>query len=318
MSALEPVFGNAPGAPTPDAGRAAALAELRPRTFWYGVAAAVLVVGCGGAVVWFAVSIAALVPSPGTYPRVAVPGERAVTFDAPGTYRIYAETSGRAYSGMTFNEPNLTITDASGVEVPTRFRYGSDPYNDGMYHGVVMADVAIPRAGSYRVTAEVGRASSFATDVGSVAFRPPDPPPTGILGSVILGLTALVTGLVLFLVVGVRRSSARRRLLPVAPRPMAPYAPVYGHPYAPGPPGGSWGAPPAGWGPPAPPAPTGWSPPPPPPAGWAAPPASPASPPAGWAAPPAPPGPTTPTPPADAPDWAPPGSDPTTRGGPGS
>jgi hypothetical protein len=255
---------------------------VSPAGYW--VAGAILVLGCGGAVVWFVVAIIGLVDAPNDFARFDVPGSAVVALD-DGDWMIYHEYPGANSSSYRI-PPSVDVTGPTGRPVSVRPVSGSYTYDIGGHDGVAIYEFTANDAGSYTIDAQtvgeplgrgadgiaIGRPMFGASQLGS------------ILGSMGLGGAALVIGLIVLIVTIVRRGNARRARRP----PIAPYgAPAYGlstygqpAPYGQAPPSWPPPQPQAGWPPPvaqpAPPAPS--SPPGPGPAGWP-PPAPPFTPP---------------------------------------
>lgn len=243
------------GTPAAVAGKA-----VSPAGYWIG--AAILLLGCGGAIIWFAVVIVGLVNAPEDFDRVRVPGSTVLTLD-DGDWMIYQEFPG-ANSGGYLMPPSIFVTGPSGRDISLRTVTTNYNYSIGSHDGVALYEFTAPTAGAYTIEAttvgEPTRAGSQTVAVGRPLFDVSDV--GGILGSIALGAISFLVGLVILIVTIVRRGRARRRLQPA----MAPYGgPPYGGPPYGGPPSyppAPGGAPPPapGWAQPTPPAPQAWPP----------------------------------------------------------
>jgi hypothetical protein len=204
----------------------------------YWIGAAILVLGCGGALVWFVVVIVGLVQAPDDFDRFTVPGSTVVTLD-DGDWMIYHEYAG-ADSGSYLQQPAIDVTGPNGRPV-SLFAVGTSyTYSTGSYDGVGIYEFDAPTAGAYTIEASTfGEPSRFSTQsiaVGRPLFDAANV--GGLLGSIALGAVSFIVGLVILIVTIVRRGRGRRRQPPA----MMPYgsAPPYGQP--------GYGA--AGYGPP--------------------------------------------------------------------
>lgn len=305
--------------------------KIKPSGVWYWIGSAILVLGCGGALVWFIVAVVGLNTQARDYQRIDVPGQRSLTFSESGTYTLFGETATSVSSSTLLDEPDVTVKNSSGstVTVNSTYYYSSSTYNVDNYHGKAFADVHISSPGTYEFT--VRRPASTTTagrDVNAVAVGQTftNSSAAQVFGSMAVGFVAFVIGLIVLLVVAVKRSGSRKRQLPPKPRypsypgafggpyPAYPAGPYPTGPY-PGPRPGPYGGGPPGAGPypgaypgayagPGP-----WSPPGAPPSGGPPPsgPPVPGAPPP-WAVPPA--GAPVATPPPASDPFAPPTSEP--------
>jgi hypothetical protein len=262
----------------------------------YWIGGGILVVGCGVAIIWFAVAIVGLINAPDDFERIRVPGKEVVTLD-DGDWTIYFESS--TNRDLSYGQPSVDVTAPNGRAINVQYSTDSYSYSVGGNHGEALYEFHASTPGAYTIEA---------TAVGEPGLRGGDQIAIGrplfsggrigsILGSVALGAVSFLVGLVVLIVTIVRRSRARRR-----PN-YAPYQPPYGGgPYGGAPTGGPYGGPPlgappgwgqpgpanGGWPPPAgPPAPA-WSPPAPGSPPWPAPGSAPPSPDEPSAAPPTP------------------------------
>lgn len=239
------------------------LAPLRPKAVWYWVGAIIMTVALAAAVLLFVKGIFGFVGQVDDFSRVSVPGSEVVNLEK-GEWVLYHEPSVGSFTSMSHLD--LEVSTVPGERSVTVQSSGLGmTYSDGARDGVAVGRFDAPAEGNYRITVD----DTDNTHGGQVAVGRPlfDGVIPWMVGSVAVGGVGFVVGIVIIIVVAVRRSRDKRlRAPPVPPSRYAPPTPGAGY----GPPG-SYGAPPA-WGPPgtyapAPPAapPPGWSPPPPPP-----------------------------------------------------
>jgi len=160
-----------------------------------------MLVAVAGFILWLVIGIAGLSSSVDHFVRASVPGEQTVQLDAR-KYIVYGESTGNF-------EPNFAIQvidPETGTAVPIAPYFGSLTYSFG-HHGWAKGTMTPPHAGSYRVIttgegtsgASVAFGSSFAGRLVAT-----------IVGAFAFGAIAGLTGLILLIVTGVRRSRARR------------------------------------------------------------------------------------------------------------
>lgn len=259
---------------------------MRPAKGWFAVAGLVAAAGVVGAVAATVVAVDAYGDRIESFERRGLPATLQVEITETGGYSIYQEYTG-ANDGFSRPGLEVTVTDPSGGPV-TLERYDSSVTYQVRGHegrGEFTFDAA--ETGTYTVTATGSTGSTVAVGrgIGTGLI-------VGIGTALLLGFGGVVGGAVIAIVVGVRRSRARRALLPVF---------------------GGWGPPPpGGWGtaarpsggrvprPPGAPPPLPPGAPPPPPPGWGPAPAGPATPPETAGRRPGYPG-NPPPPPSDAP-----------------
>lgn len=273
--------------PAPPVVPAGADLRVRPPKGWFAAAGLVAAAGVVGAVAVAVVVLDAYGDRIERFERADLPVTLQVEITETGGYSIYHEYTG-ANDGFLRPGLEVTVTDPSGDPVALD-RY--DPpvtYVGGGQEGRGEFTFDAAETGIYTVTATGPAGSTVAVGRGIGTGLM-----VGIGAALLLGFGGMVGGAVMAIVVGVRRSRARRALLPVF---------------------GGWGPPPpGGWGPPAPPS-GGWTPrrpgasppgaPPPPPPGWGPVPAAPATLPEAAGRRPGYPG-NPPPPPSDAPPRGP-------------
>jgi hypothetical protein len=228
----------------------------------YWIGGAILLLGCGAAIVWFVVVIVGLVNAPDDFDRVPVPGSTIVTLD-DGDWMIYQEYPG-ADTGRFLAPPRVVVTAPNGRDVSLRTVTNDYSYSTGSREGIGLWEFTASTAGAYTIdTSVVGEptvSGNQTVAIGRPLFDTSEI--GGIIGSMALGAVSFIVGLVILIVTIVRRGRARRRGQPA----LAPYGAVpYGMPPPGSPPHGAPGAwtsappPPTAPPPAAPPSP--WSPP---------------------------------------------------------
>jgi hypothetical protein len=268
------------------------LPPVRPSGTWYAVGGGLIVLAIAVAVFLFLRGIFGFIGQIGDFDRVDVPGTEIIHLDE-GEWVLYHEPPG--IYGSSLSASAVHVTEVSdGEAIPVRAMSTSMTYQDGTREGFSIGRFDAPREGSYEISvddSEFGPSSGGELAIGRPLF---DGLVGWLVGSFGVGTIGVVVGSVTLIVVGVKRTKAKRARRPPTPPPT--YATPVGYPppgYAPA------GFPPAGYRPPPPAAY-------PPPPGFAAP-----APQAPFGAPPpsAPAGPWQP-PPAEAPGWAAPGPPP--------
>lgn len=227
------------------------------------------------------------------YQRVPVPGGGSVELTETGTYHLYYERPPSLVGDSYFSPSQLAITGPGGAQLPIVVGRTSSTYEFGDRSGRSIGTFRADVAGTYQIrTLQLdGESGDFSFEpTGQIAVTKDSPfRSVGLVLAGVFGGGAMVlTGIVLLIVGGVRRSRSKQAAY------VGPSGPGWG-----GPPAGGWAPPaPQPWAPPgAAPGPQPWSPPgaqpwtpphaadPPPPPGWVPPPAPPADPP-GWPPPP--------------------------------
>jgi hypothetical protein len=255
--------------------------------YWIGAVLVALAV-IGGPIV-FGIGVGRLATVGRTY-GLDVPGDTTHTLD-PGTYKLYVSSFD---SSLYDTNPTFTIVGPDGSDVTVTGVPGAD-HATNHYGQTPLGTFVATQRGGYEIKTATrperpGSSSSYAVPSYGTVPRNGYPSYRGsytypaavllsrddgevaaasvpwILSSIVGGLVLLTAGVVVLIVTGVRRSSARRANTPPRP-PWAGYPPpvypgygpppgqpppgAYG-PYGAPPPGpyGPYGAPPGGYGPP--------------------------------------------------------------------
>ena len=191
-----------------------------PSKAWYVVGLVIAVVGLLGGVLLVVLSVP---PTIASLTRMPVPGTAEVSFDEPGIYTVFHEMEptrgGPSPPFETFREAglpapiDLEVTDLdTGRTFPAEPPRGSTTYTMPGIEGRSVAQLAIPAAGEYEVTAEYtdgvdAPRSVLSIDAEGVMGRRFA---GTIVGGVALAAVSLIAGGLLALVVALRRSNARR------------------------------------------------------------------------------------------------------------
>jgi hypothetical protein len=217
------------------------LTPLRPKAFWYWVGAFVMVLAAAIAVFMFVKGVFGFVGQIDDFPRVDVPGSEVVHLEG-GEWVLYHEPGPGSFSGMSAQDLNVSTVPGER-SVPVRTHSLGETYDDGARSGVAVGTFDAPVEGNYRITVSGGGTG------GQVAVGRPlfDGLLPWLLGGMAVGGIGFVVGLVILIVVGVRRSADKRRRQPPVPPTRYPgYPAPAGYPAPTGYPA------PAGWPPPAP------------------------------------------------------------------
>lgn len=211
---------------------------IRPSRHWYWLAAgpgAVAVVLILLAIVGF-VSFNQQISS---FPRVQVPGRGTLTFTGTGQYLVYFEGPGfgSAAPSSSGSVPLLLQSQATGQQVPiSKLQNQTDFYNLGGHSGTAVGSFTIVTAGRYTLDAGQPTNSSLKDIAVGRGFA------ASLIASVVevvIGVLALIAGAVAAVIITVRRSLYRRRLLlglvPAAAYPGGPPMPYQPGPFYPPP-----------------------------------------------------------------------------------
>lgn len=212
---------------------------IRPSRHWYWLAAgpgAIAVALILLAIIGF-VSFNQQISS---FPRVQVPGQETLTFTGTGQYLVYFEGPGfgSARPSSSGSVPLLLLSQTTGQHVPiSKLRNQTDFYNLGGHSGTAVGSFTIVAPGRY--TLEAGQPSnSTLTDIavgrGFVASL------IASVVEIVIGILVLIGGGVAAVVIAIRRSIYRRRLMlglvPAMPYPGGPPMPYQAGPIYPPPP----------------------------------------------------------------------------------
>ncbi len=174
---------------------------LRPRSAWF----LLIVVPLGLAGLFVAKFAFGMVDEVRGMARVVVPGSGEVRLEA-GSYVVYGETRSvvedESYFTTSMSMRCNVVDSASGAPVPLESTTGSSSYTMGGFEGRSMFELAVPRAGAYRVTCEGdgGPATiAFGRGIGRAIFQ--------LLGAIGGGIAGAV---VIAVVIDRMRSKARK------------------------------------------------------------------------------------------------------------
>jgi hypothetical protein len=238
--------------------------SIRPSRLWYMAAGFLLAVVAVGAVL--AVSgFSAFANEVTSFQRVAVPGQRVLTFSSSGSYLVYFEGPGFSQLHTTATvqvgihsegeQQQIKLSDMNGL---------SETYNIRGHSGLAVASFTITTPGRYLLTAGQPNGSPIPVDI---AVGP------GIVHNVVIGAVGIIAGVlaligsvVAWLITFLLRGRSRRRMLvgPVGPLSAAPFGMQFPGAAAQQPPYGQYqwpSAPPAQYPGPAAPPPPGSQPP---------------------------------------------------------
>jgi hypothetical protein len=226
--------------------------DIKPSAIWYWIGAGLLVVSLFGGFTLMIVGIAGVIDAPADHQRISVPGERTLQLPAAGTYEIYGETSEYTYASTTLEPPRLEVKDSSGATVPVTNRAPTSrsSYFYQGYEAFEFATISVPAPGAYTFTVReavvtddplpptttsttsVGRPTTSRRATTTSPFFSTVPADRvavgqdlgGRTGALIGGGVALmgigsIAGIIVLIVVGVRRSGSRKRLFPPPARP---------------------------------------------------------------------------------------------------
>ncbi|WP_280373951.1 hypothetical protein [Nocardia wallacei] len=177
-----------------------------PSGRWYALGALLVVAGIAGAVVVALVGFVRMSDRVDGFQRVPVPGSADVQITETGGYTVYFEypnASSRVFQGNV----NVRLLGPDGTSVPLEDYSSALTYGLGGHEGRAGFSFDAARPGTYHlvtqgdsgVTAAIGRGIG-----GSLAST--------ILLALGIGAAGVVLGLVVFIVVAVKRGAAKRRI----------------------------------------------------------------------------------------------------------
>ncbi|WP_024800463.1 hypothetical protein [Nocardia sp. BMG51109] len=201
--------------------------RITPSTGWYVFAALLVVAGIAGAV---AIGVTGLLRSSNTvddFQRVSIPGSGDVHLTETGGHTVYFEYPG-ATADVFEGGVNVRLIDPDGGTVALRDYSSSLTYDLGGHEGRAGFSFDAPAPGTYHLVTQgdSGVTAAVGSGIG------------GSLGTTVVlalgvGVAGVALGIIVFIVVLVRRGASRRRLGPAFGRG----GPPPGHPAGPPPPG---------------------------------------------------------------------------------
>jgi len=241
--------------------------KLKPSGFWYVIGVLLLVASFVVPIVFIVLGVQAFQDELEKFDSVPIDGGGEVQLEADD-YTVYVE--GRGVDSFTpFSSSDVEILDPGGNPVSLSFTTSDNTYSVGGQDGVGVLTFTAPETGTYQVNPL--ESSTRSSNITEIAIGPGfgDVIGAGIVFWVLAGISGLVLfilGLVMLIVVAVKRGKQKRqRRLAVnanafggagygQPGYGAPAQPGYGGPAQPGypPPPGAGDPPPgiSGWSPP--------------------------------------------------------------------
>jgi hypothetical protein len=182
--------------------------ELRPRRYWYAVAAAIAVVLIGAGVTIGVLRFTKMLGAVDDGPRFGGTGSVTVQLDAGSDKAIWVESRGLSFA------PECQITSPG-----TLHGSGSDTsIGKGTTTWHLLDTIDVPKTGEYQIRCRsegtrVQYAIGDSVDVGGFVV--------GLVLAIVLPIVGFLSCVVICLITGLRRSSHRKRLV----------AQSYGRPY---------------------------------------------------------------------------------------
>ena len=184
----------------------ASSAKRAPSKRWYWAGGAMALASVLVAVAIVAVGFVRMSEQVDDLQRVAVPGERQVTFPEPGGYTVYYEAAAVS-DGAEIPSLTVALTPSSGGEaVPFADYGGSFTYSMPGHEGVALWTFRIDEPGTYRLNAHDEGAARGEVAVGrSVAGSLP----LSLLAAGAVGTIGVGGGVAVIVATAVRRGRAR-------------------------------------------------------------------------------------------------------------
>ncbi|MBF6171477.1 hypothetical protein [Nocardia blacklockiae] len=183
---------------------------ITPSGRWYVLAAALAVAGIVGAMVIGVTSFVRLSDRVDGFQRVPIPGSSDVRIGDTGGYTMYFEypnASAVAFRGSV----NVRLLGPDGASIPLEDYSSALTYNFGGHEGRAGFSFDAPRPGTYHVVTQgdSGVTAAIGRGIG------------GSIGATVLlalgvGAAGVILGLVVLIVVAVRRGSSKRRIAAAA------------------------------------------------------------------------------------------------------
>jgi hypothetical protein len=178
---------------------------IRPSRLWYLVAGAL----AAGAVVWlvagFVLGLGSFVRQVEGFQRVPIPGQGEISLEEPGPHTVYYEGPGAGDEAVVIPSFRLSVVPVDGGQELTVSPYeGASVYTSGSYSGRAVGTVQVDRPGRFLLRAEgepqvVQAHVAVGQEIGGF----------GLLRAIPIVLLLLFGGMVLAVVVAVRRHQAR-------------------------------------------------------------------------------------------------------------
>lgn len=196
-----------PGIPMPP--RPVPPPQLRPSGWWYLVGGLVILISLfGGGALAIGSAVWQVLDIDG-YDRTSVPGETSVWIDETDTYTVYFEYEGASDNAGGFMAATVSVIGPDGRGVPVEKYTENETYMIGSREGRAEYTFEATRIGFYRVTG-MGRAPA------TLAVAQGDPRGDKFIWFVVGVFGAIggtVVGIVILIVVAVRRRSNKRKLM---------------------------------------------------------------------------------------------------------
>jgi hypothetical protein len=198
--------------------------KLRPSGVWFWVAGGIIILAIVGSVTVFGRTIIDLSDKVEDFERVAMPGSGTVQIDGTGGFTLYHEFPG-ASSDFASSSLLVTLAGPDGEPVDLDRYSGDVTYDYGGNEGLALYSFQVDEPGQYQV---VGEGDTGEVAIGRGIGK-------GLVGGIVFGLVlgfgGVALGVVIIIVVAVRRSRDRRNRQVMGGQ--------WGNP---GPPGTGWGA----------------------------------------------------------------------------
>jgi hypothetical protein len=173
----------------------------RPSRAGYWVAGLLAVAGLVGAAIWVLVGLSGIIDQVEAFPRMDVPGERALTVQEPVDLTIFYEAPGIDQEQAELPPLTVFIFDPDDAPVPVA-GYGSElTYQFGEHTGRAVATFTAAAPGDYRVLVE-GDAAPGATIAVGESFGGSI---GAFVGAALLALVAFGAAIVLAVITASRR-----------------------------------------------------------------------------------------------------------------
>ena len=171
--------------------------QSKPSSAWYVLGALIAAGGLVIGLVWGFMTYTGYRDDIQAFDRIQAPGTEQLVLDE-GAQTIYVEGTSEAAAG------DVTVTAPDGTAVPTSDYFGDVRYDapDGSV-GKAFATISVPAAGAYQVGVQ-GVSGTIAIGPGVTGSMI-----ASVLGAMFLAFGSLAVGVVIIVVVALRRSKAK-------------------------------------------------------------------------------------------------------------
>lgn len=178
--------------------------KLKPSGIWFWVGGGLIILAIVGSIMILGNTVLDLSDKVDDFERVSMPGSGTVEITGTGGFTLYHEFSGASGEFGRSSALQVTMAGPDGQPVDLELYTGNVNYDYGGHEGVALFSFQVDEPGQYTV---VGEGDSGQVAIGRGIGR-------GLVGGILFGLfvgfAGFVAGVIIIIVVGVRRGRDRR------------------------------------------------------------------------------------------------------------